>query len=66
MYEVFDFDDFLGDPVGKVTGLVCVFYLKRKKKKKKAIYISLFYMIYNHWISKKSKSKITHLHFVIL
>lgn len=36
MYEVFDFDDFLADPVGKVTGLVCVFYLKEKRKKKES------------------------------
>lgn len=36
MYEVFDFDDFLADPVGKVTGLVCVFYLKKEKEKKES------------------------------
>lgn len=43
MYEVFDFDDFLADPVGKVTGLVCVFYLK-KEKEKKEIHIHITFL----------------------
>lgn len=66
MYEVFDFDDFLADPVGKVTGLVCVFYLKKEKEKKESHIHITFLHDFNHWINKKSKSKITHLHFVIL
>lgn len=53
MYEIFNFNNILGDMVGRVIGLVYIHFILKKNM------CFFFCIFYNHWINKETKIKTT-------